>query len=98
LAQAIASDSSAAELLISSDARRVMSHRYHDDLVSRSAVTILQPPPPIMLNSASMARPWAAVSPIDALVERATDPMLEEPNFAVNLELAEYVNSKKANT
>lgn len=54
--------------------------------------------PPTMLNSASMARPWAAVSPIDALVERATDPMLEEPNFAVNLELAEYVNSKKANT
>lgn len=51
-----------------------------------------------MLNNASMARPWAAVSPIDALVERATDPMLEEPNFAVNLELAEYVNSKKANT
>ncbi|KAI5449067.1 ARF-binding protein [Naganishia albida] len=51
-----------------------------------------------MLNSASMARPWASVSPVDALVERATDPMLEEPNFAVNLELAEYVNSKKANT
>lgn len=51
-----------------------------------------------MLNAASVARPWAQISPIDALVERATDPMLPEPNFAINLELAEYVNSKKANT
>ena len=51
-----------------------------------------------MLNSASVARPWAQISPIEALVERATDPMMPEPNFAVNLELAEYVNSKKANT
>lgn len=53
---------------------------------------------PDMLNSASMARPWASVNPVDALVERATDPMMPEPNFAVNLELAEYVNAKKANT
>lgn len=53
---------------------------------------------PAMLNAAVAARPWASLSPIDALVERATDPMMPEPNFAVNLELAEYVNSKKANT
>jgi hypothetical protein len=30
--------------------------------------------------------------------ERATDPMTHEPNYAVNLELAELVNTKKANT
>jgi hypothetical protein len=30
--------------------------------------------------------------------ERATDPMMHEPNYAVNLELAELVNNKKANT
>jgi hypothetical protein len=32
------------------------------------------------------------------LVERATDPMTHEPNYAVNLELAELINNKKANT
>ncbi|KAJ9117711.1 hypothetical protein QFC24_006425 [Naganishia onofrii] len=51
-----------------------------------------------MLNSASIARPWASMSPVEALVERATDPMMAEPNYAINLELAEYINNKKANT
>ncbi|KAJ9113015.1 hypothetical protein QFC22_006111 [Naganishia vaughanmartiniae] len=51
-----------------------------------------------MLNSTSIARPWASVSPVEALVERATDPMMAEPNYAINLELAEYINNKKANT
>ncbi|KAJ9094279.1 hypothetical protein QFC21_006105 [Naganishia friedmannii] len=51
-----------------------------------------------MLNSASIARPWASVSPVEVLVERATDPMMAEPNYAINLELAEYINNKKANT
>lgn len=30
--------------------------------------------------------------------ERATDSMTHEPNYAVNLELAELINNKKANT
>ncbi len=44
------------------------------------------------------ARPWASLTPLQALVERATDPTMGEPNYAINLELAELINTKKANT
>ncbi|KAF8342818.1 uncharacterized protein EI90DRAFT_2902548 [Cantharellus anzutake] len=40
---------------------------------------------------------WSA-SPVEVYVYRACDPSLPEPNYALNLELAEYLNTKKANT
>ncbi|KAL7412378.1 hypothetical protein BDY24DRAFT_341853 [Mrakia frigida] len=48
--------------------------------------------------SSSNASPWAASTPVQALAERACDPSLPEPAYTLNLELADYVNSKKANT
>ncbi|EJD38700.1 VHS-domain-containing protein, partial [Auricularia subglabra TFB-10046 SS5] len=41
---------------------------------------------------------WTSVSPVEIYVQRACDPSLHEPNYAVHLELAEYINTKKANT
>jgi hypothetical protein len=38
------------------------------------------------------------VSQIEILVTRACDPSLHEPNYAIHLEVAEYINKKKANT
>jgi len=46
-----------------------------------------------MLNNA-----WISVSPVEVYVQRACDPALHEPNYAVHLELAEHINTKKANT
>ena len=40
---------------------------------------------------------WSA-SPVEVYVQRACDPSLHEPNYALNLELADYINQKKANT
>jgi hypothetical protein len=40
---------------------------------------------------------WTRASPIEVLVTRACDPSLPEPNYALHLEVAEYINSKKAN-
>jgi len=40
---------------------------------------------------------WSA-SPVEVYVQRACDPSLHEPNYSLNLELAEYINQKKANT
>ncbi|KAI0036332.1 hypothetical protein K488DRAFT_38212, partial [Vararia minispora EC-137] len=37
-------------------------------------------------------------SPLELLISRATSAHLPEPNYASHLEVAEYVNSKKANT
>ncbi|GJE92377.1 VHS and GAT domain-containing protein [Phanerochaete sordida] len=44
--------------------------------------------------------PWLAqeTSPLKTLIARATYPSQPEPNYALNLEVAEYVNQKKANT
>jgi len=41
---------------------------------------------------------WISASPIEVYVQRACDPGLHEPNYALNLELADYINQKKANT
>ena len=41
---------------------------------------------------------WISASPVETLVARACDPSLSEPPFPVHLELAEYINKKKANT
>ncbi|KAJ6466998.1 VHS domain-containing protein [Mycena sanguinolenta] len=41
---------------------------------------------------------WAtATSPIELLVSRACDASLHEPNYALHLEVATYINDKKAN-
>ncbi|KAJ7489456.1 VHS-domain-containing protein [Mycena latifolia] len=41
---------------------------------------------------------WAATTtPIDLLVSRACDASLHEPNYALHIEVAEYINEKKAN-
>ena len=38
------------------------------------------------------------VSPLKTLIARATYPSQPEPDYALNLEVAEYINQKKANT
>lgn len=40
---------------------------------------------------------WLNVSQIEVLITRACDPSLHEPNYAHHLEVAEYINNKKAN-
>ncbi|KAL1745909.1 VHS domain-containing protein [Schizophyllum fasciatum] len=49
-----------------------------------------------MLNSPTMSS-WMRTSPIEILVTRACDPSLPEPNYALHLEVADYINQKKAN-
>ncbi|KAJ3990121.1 VHS domain-containing protein [Lentinula detonsa] len=41
---------------------------------------------------------WTRVSPLEVLITRACDPSLHEPNYAAHVEVAEYINNKKANT
>lgn len=42
---------------------------------------------------------WAsAASQVELLISRACNPSLSDPNYALNLEVANYVNEKKANT
>ncbi|KZT06740.1 VHS-domain-containing protein [Laetiporus sulphureus 93-53] len=42
---------------------------------------------------------WSSnVSPVEFIVTRACSPSLPEPNYALHLEVAEYINQKKANT
>jgi len=50
----------------------------------------------MMLTSPTTSN-WLRASPIEILVTRACDPSLHEPNYAIHLEVAEYINSKKAN-
>ncbi|KAJ7206438.1 VHS domain-containing protein [Mycena rebaudengoi] len=41
---------------------------------------------------------WAmATSPIELLVSRACDASMHEPNYALHIEVADYINDKKAN-
>lgn len=37
-------------------------------------------------------------SPLQSLIARAVDPYKHEPDYAAHLEVAEYINNKKANT
>ncbi|KAF9531401.1 VHS domain-containing protein [Crepidotus variabilis] len=41
---------------------------------------------------------WLKVSQLEILISRACEPTLHEPNYALHLEVADYVNKKKANT
>jgi ADP-ribosylation factor-binding protein GGA len=44
------------------------------------------------------ATSWMGASPLEILITRACEPSLPEPNYALHLEVAEYINQKKANT
>lgn len=50
-----------------------------------------------MLQSPTGPSAWMKVSALDVLISRACDPSLHEPNYAAHLEVAEYINQKKAN-
>ncbi|KAG5641568.1 hypothetical protein DXG03_004709 [Asterophora parasitica] len=50
-----------------------------------------------MMLSSPTSPGWLRASPIEILVTRACDPSLHEPNYAIHLEVAEYINTKKAN-
>jgi ADP-ribosylation factor-binding protein GGA len=41
---------------------------------------------------------WLSASPLEILITRACEPSLPEPNYALQLEIAEYISQKKANT
>lgn len=45
-----------------------------------------------------LSNSWTQANPVQVYVERACDPSLSEPNYALNLELVEYISKKKANT
>ena len=53
--------------------------------------------PPTMLQSPTGPSGWLKVSPLEVLITRACEPSLQEPNYALHLEVAEYINQKKAN-
>ena len=40
---------------------------------------------------------WINASPLEILISRATAASLPEPNYALHLEVADYINQKKAN-
>ncbi|KAF8557170.1 hypothetical protein OG21DRAFT_376784 [Imleria badia] len=44
------------------------------------------------------ATPWFRASRLEVLITTACDPSLPEPNYAHHLEIADYINTKKANT
>ncbi|KAF9233569.1 hypothetical protein BU15DRAFT_53692 [Melanogaster broomeanus] len=44
------------------------------------------------------AAPWFKISRLEVLITNACDPSLPEPNYAHHLEIAEFINTKKANT
>ncbi|KAH9918762.1 VHS-domain-containing protein [Epithele typhae] len=48
---------------------------------------------------APQASPWLQnVSQLEVLITRACNPTMGEPNYAAHLEVADYINQKKANT
>ncbi|KAF8629522.1 hypothetical protein AX17_005648 [Amanita inopinata Kibby_2008] len=49
-----------------------------------------------MLSSPTVAS-WNRISPLEVLITRACEPSLHEPNYALHLEISEYIKSKKAN-
>ncbi|KAF8965411.1 hypothetical protein BDZ97DRAFT_1812020 [Flammula alnicola] len=50
-----------------------------------------------MLQSPTGPSNWMKVSPLEVLITRACEPSLHEPNYALHLEVAEYIDQKKAN-
>lgn len=50
-----------------------------------------------MLQSPTGPSSWIRTSALEVLITRACEPSLPEPNYALHLEVAEYINQKKAN-
>ncbi|KAK0503926.1 VHS domain-containing protein [Armillaria luteobubalina] len=50
-----------------------------------------------MLGSPTTSN-WLRTSPLEILITRSCDPSLQEPNYALHLEVANHINTKKANT
>ncbi|KAK0464587.1 uncharacterized protein EV420DRAFT_1517053 [Desarmillaria tabescens] len=50
-----------------------------------------------MLSSPTTSN-WLRASPLESLITRSCDPSLPEPNYALHIEVANYINTKKANT
>jgi ADP-ribosylation factor-binding protein GGA len=50
-----------------------------------------------MMLGGSNGTPWFRASKLEMLVQSACDPTLHEPNYAIHLEIAELINTKKAN-
>ncbi|WWD00344.1 hypothetical protein V866_007256 [Kwoniella sp. B9012] len=44
------------------------------------------------------SRPWSSLTPVQALVEQCCDPTLPTTNDVANIELAEMINNRKANS
>ncbi|KAG6331345.1 hypothetical protein ID866_7748 [Astraeus odoratus] len=44
------------------------------------------------------ASPWFKASRLEILITNACDPSIHEPNYAHHLEIAEHINTRKANT
>ncbi|EKM77742.1 hypothetical protein AGABI1DRAFT_115015 [Agaricus bisporus var. burnettii JB137-S8] len=40
---------------------------------------------------------WMRTNPLEVLISRACEPSLHEPNYALHLEVADYINKKKSN-
>lgn len=51
-----------------------------------------------MMLGGSNGTPWFRASKLEMLTQNACDPTLHEPNYAIHLEIAELINTKKANT
>ena len=51
-----------------------------------------------MFPSATSGWLSESTSPLRVLISRATYPSQHEPNYAVNLEVADYIKEKKGNT
>lgn len=51
-----------------------------------------------MMLGGSNGTPWFRASKLEILTQNACDPTLHEPNYAIHLEIAELINTKKANT
>ncbi|KAG1814754.1 VHS domain-containing protein [Suillus subaureus] len=51
-----------------------------------------------MMLGGSNGTAWFRASKLEMLTQNACDPTLHEPNYAIHLEIAELINTKKANT
>jgi len=51
-----------------------------------------------MMLGGSNGAPWFRASRLEMLIQNSCDPTLPEPNYALHLEIAEFINTKKANT
>ncbi|GAA5962156.1 hypothetical protein JCM8115_006610 [Rhodotorula mucilaginosa] len=72
-----------------------MASHHRATATSSWATTSSPSPPP---SAARFGQPPTAKETLVAYIERACDPSLHEPNLSLDLEIADLINSKKANT